>query len=119
MTERDRTPSASDDAFLELPSKRDMGDLLDGLAEASDEGAKKRRTVRNIKVFAVVVVVWLLLEFGGWSTYDYGLHCTRCALRKRVVEKHLFGCTVYRREGEATPAQDYERLFGHPCEHVF
>ena len=78
-----------------------------------------KKTIYLIIPLLFIVGVWFLLETGGWLTYDYGLHCTRCLLDRHVIEKRLFGYTVSRRETVRTPAQDYERLFGHPCKHVF
>ena len=71
------------------------------------------------------VILWLFITFiaciafGAWTTYDYGLQCTKCLADKHVVEQQLFGITVSRRIKDGDPAANYERIFGHPCEHVF
>jgi hypothetical protein len=84
------------------------------------------RMLRNMKkilcfggVLALTIAVWLCLETGGWQTYDYGLQCTKCVLDRYIVEKRLFGITIFRRETVQTPARDYERLFGKACDHIF
>ncbi len=70
-------------------------------------------------------ILWLFIAlivciaFGAWTTYDYGLRCTKCLADKHVVEQQLFGITVSRRTKDRDQAADYERIFGHPCEHVF
>jgi hypothetical protein len=71
------------------------------------------------------VLLWLAIVFiacvalGAWTTYDYGLRCTKCLAGKHVVEQQLFGITVSRHTTDRDTAADYERIFGHPCEHVF
>jgi hypothetical protein len=71
------------------------------------------------------LLLWLFIGFivcvalGAWTTFDYGLRCTKCLADKHVVEQHLFGITVSRRTKDRDPAADYERVFGHPCQHIF
>jgi hypothetical protein len=74
---------------------------------------------------AIKIILWLFvalivcIAFGAWTTYDYGLDCTKCLLGKQVVEQQLFGITVFRRTVNVERAADYERIFGQPCEHIF
>lgn len=71
------------------------------------------------------VILWsfvaliVCIAFGAWTTYDYAIGCTKCLLGKQVVEQKLFGITVFRRTVNVERAADYERIFGHPCKHVF
>jgi hypothetical protein len=72
------------------------------------------------KVILCVFAAFILcIAFGAWTTYDFGLRCTKCLADKHVVEQQLFGLTLSRRSKDRDPAADYERIFGHPCEHVF
>ena len=71
------------------------------------------------------VILWLSIAFivcvafGAWTTFDYNLKCAKCLASKHVVEQQLFGITVSRTTKDMDPAADYQRIFGHPCEHVF
>lgn len=76
--------------------------------------------MRPIEIILWVLIVFVVcLAFGAWSTYDYGLQCTKCLAGKHVVEQQLFGLTVLRGTEDRERAADYERIFGRPCEHVF
>jgi hypothetical protein len=74
---------------------------------------------------AVKPILWFFIgfivcvAFGAWTTFDYGLQCTKCLVDKHVVEQHLFGITISRRTEDRDSGADYERVFGHPCQHVF
>jgi hypothetical protein len=70
------------------------------------------------------IILWLCIGLvasvvlGAWGTYDYGLRCTKCLAKKHVVEHQFLGIPVSRRTKDQKEAEDYEGVFGHPCEHV-
>jgi hypothetical protein len=66
-----------------------------------------------------VLVVALVTAFGGWVVDDYGLRCTKCLETKHVVVQRFLGIPLYKRTQDHKPPGDYERVFGHSCEHVF
>ena len=70
-------------------------------------------------LFVAFVAFVVCIAFRAWTTFDYGLDCAKCLLGKQFVEQQLFGITVSRRTVNVERAADYERIFGHPCEHVF
>jgi hypothetical protein len=73
------------------------------------------------KVITLCLSVVLVggVAFSAWTTFDYGLYCSKCLASKHVVEQQLFRLTVSRTTKDREPGADYVRIFGHPCEHVF
>jgi hypothetical protein len=83
-------------------------------------GAVEDERVKRLAVTALVAAaLGILVAVGAWTTWDYGLDCTKCLAEGRVVEEHVFGFVVFRRTTFAPPPTDYERIFGRPCEHEF
>src|SRR3954463_11081479 len=90
-----------------------------------------RRTM-SIRSSKIPLVVWFFLcvlvciafipvcvAFGAWKGYDYSLVCAKCLASKHIIEQHFLGITFSRTMRNTKPAADYERIFGHPCEHIF
>lgn len=74
------------------------------------------KALKRIGIFLGPAVVALLL---GGSTYDYGLQCTKCLHYKHVVLQRCFGIPFYRSSSEHANRGDYEKVFGHSCQHIF
>ena len=68
---------------------------------------------------AFLLLVIACTAFGAWKGYDYSLNCTRCLKSKHVIEQQFFGVTFSRTSKDMDLSADYERIFGHPCEHIF
>ena len=77
----------------------------------------QNKTFKFILRLAIALIVCAAL--GAWSTYDYGLRCTKCLAGKHVVEQRFFGIPFFRSTTTRATEADYERIFGHPCQHIF
>jgi hypothetical protein len=65
------------------------------------------------------IAAFICGAFGAWTTFDYSLDCTKCLASKHVVEQKAFGITISHSTEDEDKGEDYPRIFGHPCEHVF
>ena len=75
--------------------------------------------MKIVKRVAFAAVAFAVGLFIGGSTYDYGLHCTKCLLDRHVGVLKCFGIPFYRSSTERSRAADYEGIFNQPCRHVF
>lgn len=73
---------------------------------------------------AFKIILWVSIAFvvsalfGAWGRYDYGVRCSKCLAKKHVVEWQFLGIPLTRRTQDQKGAQNYEGVFGRPCEHV-
>jgi hypothetical protein len=68
------------------------------------------KPLKAILWFSIALIVCVAL--GAWTTFDYGLRCTKCLADKHVVEEHFFGIPFFRSATDRYPGADYERIFG-------
>jgi hypothetical protein len=80
--------------------------------------ATARMKLFKIGLYSLLAVA-ICLACGAWTTDDYGLSCAKCLEKKHVVEQRFLGIQLSRRTRDRKPPGDYERVFGHSCEHVF
>jgi hypothetical protein len=65
------------------------------------------------------VVLVLVAGAFAWSAYDYSRICTKCLATQHVVEQRIMGLTLRTTTSEGEKEEDYERIYGRTCEHVF
>jgi hypothetical protein len=79
---------------------------------------------RWLKPLAALAVLCLLLWFfapvalGAWTTFDYGLCCTKCLRYRHVIEQRFLGIKFHCSTSEWTPGANYTGIFGQPCDHI-
>ena len=70
-----------------------------------------------LAVFGIVIVA--ITGAAAWSEYGYSIVCTKCLATKHATEQRFFGLTIRTAVSPLGGGQDYEGVYGRPCDHVF
>jgi len=69
--------------------------------------------------WSVVLFIIASAAFGGFSTYDYSLRCTRCLREYSVIESRFWGLTYWKTEKLIFAGYDLSKFTDIPDEHIY
>ncbi|MBN8459230.1 MAG: hypothetical protein J0M04_15470 [Verrucomicrobia bacterium] len=70
-----------------------------------------------LAIFGIIIVA--IIGVAAWSEYGYSIVCTKCLATKHATEQRFFGLTIRTTVSPIGGGQNYEGVFGRPCDHVF
>jgi len=80
----------------------------------------KTPSLRRAVTIAAIAVAGIAIAsvFGAWTTYDYGLDCTKCLHSRHVIVQRFLGVPFFRTTTQKPGRAEYAELFKRPCKHV-